>query len=387
MDGLGAEGETVTTIRVVNVPSQTTETEFNCWFIFADGFEQAQLKATRGHGVSQLGWARFSTVEACHAAIQRLNGLQLSEHQSPEGISLSADMAKGNFRPNPLAKKRPRTDEVPMQQHTYQQMPMHQVAYTVPPAPYQNPPAWSKSAPQQSAGGTTLVVGGLLPECSEEELHEFFSFRFHGFQKLKFMACSGGKPGLCFVKFETYEHAFATFQALGEGVDCLPSNPSAPLRPEWAKNDLDAPKGGGQAPSANYAPYYAPSAPRAHVVAPPPPPRQQQQQQQQFWSPTPTGTNAKALSQTPPGDTLFVGSLPAGVQETEVQNVLSGFAGYLRMKMCGQANLPTAFALFDSVDSCAEALRNLHGMALPSAPQQALNCEFARNSLDKRARY
>lgn len=372
------DGETVTTIRVVNVPSHTTEAEFNCWFIFADGFEQGQLKATRGYGASQLGWARFSSVEACQVAIQRLNGLQLSEYQSSENITLSADMAKSNFRPNPLANKRPRYEEQPVQQMPIYKMPMHQPAYTMPaPAPYKPPPAWTSSAP---GSGTTLVVGGLVPECTEEELYEFFGNRFHGFEKLKFIR-SGGKPGMCFVKFETYEHAFATFQALGEGIDFLPSNPGVALRPEWAKNDLDAPRqdGGGQ---------WAQSAPRAHVATPPPPPQQvhwSPPPQQAHWSP-PAHQNAQVLSQTPPGDTLFIGSLGAGAQEAELQNVLSGIAGFVRMKMSGQHNSPTAFALFDSVHSCTQALKKLHGMALPSSPQQAMNCEFAKNSLDKRSR-
>lgn len=379
------DGETVTTIRVVNVPSSTTEAEFNCWFIFADGFEQAQLKATRGYGVSQLGWARFSSVEACQVAIQRLNGLKLSEHQSEENIVLSADMAKGNFRPNALGNKRPRYEEAPIQHMPVQQMPIYkmplqQQAYTPAPAPYQSPPSWTSSAPA-GGSGSTLVVGGLVPECTEDELYEFFGNRFHGFQKMKFIR-SGGKPGMCFVKFETYEHAFATYQALGEGIDCLPSNPNVALRPEWAKNDLDVPRDAGGA-------QWAPSAPRAYVAAPPPPPQQvhwSPPPQQVHWN-APAPQNAQVLAQTPPGDTLFIGNLAAGVQEDELQNTLSGFAGYVRMKMSGQHNSPTAFALFDSVHSCTDALSKLRGMALPSSPQQAMNCEFARNSLDKRSRY
>lgn len=377
MDRQSREDDVVTTVRVVNVPSHTTETEFNCWFIFAEGFEQAQLKATRGYGVSQIGWARFNSVEAAHAAIEKLNQLQLSEDQSPEGITLTADMAKGNFRPNPGAKKRQR-DEVPIAQ--YAPVAMQPVAYTVPPpVQYNTTAAWS-AAPRQGAPsgrGTTLLVGGLLAHCSEEELYDFFGSRFHGFEKLKFMPSSGSKPGLCFVKFETHEHAQATFAAINEGGDALPSNPSVALRPEWAKNDLDAPRqdagGGGQ--------YYPPAPHYVQAPAPPPPPRQQ------VWAAAPAAKhNPQALSATPPGDTMFIGGLAQHVQEEELHSALSGFAGFLRLKMSGKANLPTAFALFDSVHSCQTALRSLHGMALSSSPQQPLNCEFARNSLDKRSR-
>ena len=35
------------------------------------------------------------------------------------------------------------------------------------------------------------VVGGLVPHCTEEELYQFFSERFHGFEKMKFMPAAG----------------------------------------------------------------------------------------------------------------------------------------------------------------------------------------------------
>jgi len=397
MDGFGGE-EVVTTVRVINVPSHTTEAEFNCWFLFAEGFEQGQLKATRGYGVSQLGWARFCSVEAAQVAIERLNGRELSEDQSPEGVTLKADMAKQNFRPNPQGKKRPHSEmAMHMPAQMPQRMPMQQVAYTVPPAPQQpvwnapQQPAWNRSGPSpggQGVGGSTLVVGGLLPQCSEGELVDFFQTRFHGFVKLKFMPASGQKPGLCFIKFESVEHADATFHALGEGIDTLPSNPTVPLRPEWAKNDLDAPRDGGGATGGQYAGYagYAgfagyggAPAPRARVMAPPPPAARQAS----WGGGGPVGQHA---GQTPPGDTMFIGGLAANAPEAELQTALHGFPGFVRMKMCGGSHLPTAFALFDSVDSCTQAMSSLAGMALPSAPQQALNCEFARNSLDKRGR-
>lgn len=275
---------------------------------------------------------------------------------------------------------------MPMQHVGYsmpQYMPVHQLA----PAP--PPPRHIQHAappPPASSSVSTLIVGGLSASCSEQELQHFFQTQYHGFERLKFMPFNGSKPGLCFVKFETGEHANATFQAIVEGGDTLASNPGVPLRPEWAKNDLDAPRqgaGGGPQPGA-YSPYAAPMPPHARAVPPPPAPQQQ-------WRAAPGPPQIQAWPQAAPpapagNDTMFIGGIEKAVPEGELQGVLEGLPGFVRMKMT-QGHLPTAFALFDSIPSCSAALRKLHGMALPSAPHQALNCEFAKNSLDKRARY
>lgn len=206
----------------------------------------------------------------------------------------------------------------------------------------------------------------------------FFSSRFHGFEKLKLKPGNSGKPGMCFIKFQSPDHAAATLQALSEGVDTLPSNPTVPVRAEWAKNDLDQPRdaaprydtgGGWPMPGGKGG------KGKVHVVPPPPP------HHASGWQATPVQSNSANV----PCDTLFIGSLPHGCQETELESVLSGFAGFVRMKMTtGRGNMATAFALFDSVATCTEAVGQLHGMALQSTPHQAMNCEFARNSLDKR---
>lgn len=103
-----------------------------------------------------------------------------------------------------------------------------------------------------------------------------------------------------------------------------------------------------------------------------------------FAHPNP-GRRYKARTQNPPCDTMFIGSLAAGVRPGELLEFLSKIPGYVRLRMSGSRQTPVAFVLFDSVHSCSEALPRLHGTTLPSSPQQALVCEFARNSLDKRA--
>merc|ERR1712039_869362 len=96
---------------------------------------------------------------------------------------------------------------------------------------------------------------------------------------------------------------------------------------------------------------------------------------------------APAPAATPACDTMFIGSLSPHTAEDDVHAILCDLKGFSRMKFCGHGtHAPTAFALFDSVDSCRKAITRLHGMALSTAPDQALNCEFAKNSLDRRGR-
>lgn len=61
--------------------------------------------------------------------------------------------------------------------------------------------------------------------------------------------------------------------------------------------------------------------------------------------------------------------------------------GFERLKLAhGDSNGKVlAFVLFDSVRSCEQAIHDLNGTYLPCSPYQAVSCQFARNSLNKRS--
>merc|ERR1712137_1102404 len=160
--------------------------------------------------------------------------------------------------------------------------------------------------------GSTLFVGGLTAECTEDELQDFFRKRFGGFEGMKFHPGRGGKPGICWVKFAPSD-ADGVFNALSQGVDYLPSNPTVALRPEWAKNDLDAPR-------SDYGGHGA----AAHTWASPPPPaRAPQYVPPPIYVPPP----APAPSATPACDTMFIGSLAPHTSEDDVHAILSDLRG------------------------------------------------------------
>lgn len=69
--------KSVTTIKVLNVPTHTTEADFNSWFLCAPGFEVGTVIPSREPGASQTGRAKFSSVEAAQGAINILNGRPL----------------------------------------------------------------------------------------------------------------------------------------------------------------------------------------------------------------------------------------------------------------------------------------------------------------------
>jgi len=358
------EEEVVTTIRVINVPSHTSESEFNCWFLFADGFEQATLVPTRGTNQSQLGWARFSTEEAALAAIEHLNGRQLTEDQSPENIALSADLAKSNFRPSYGNRKRATAPEPAPQMH-YAQAPVTQ--------------SHAAELPAATALCSTLFVGGLQPGCSELELNQFFRSNCTGFERLKYVP-PGEKPGICFVKFSFPEQAEAALQVLSLGYS-LPSNPGTAIQAEFANNDLDQPsfsRTSTQGIQSTQLPATRSVLPRTAVTIPAPP-----------TTPPPGQAllDSTVQSSNPPCDTIFVGQLSPTATEYEVSSVLASMPGFMRMKLVGEGSAkPFALGLYDSVESCANAIQSLAGVALASAPTQALSFEYSKNSLDKRQR-
>lgn len=380
-DDLG--GEVVTTIRVINVPSHTTVHEFNCWFIFAEGFEQAKLVPTRGQGASQLGWARFSTVEAAEIAIGQLNGLQLSEYQSPEQNLLSAEFAKSNFRPTQGPAKRPAPTWTPPQAVA------PPVVHIQPPPPAQPPPAAVYAAaaaahvvPPPQPPCSTLFVGGLSYACTEAELQEFFAGTFNGFERLKFKPSPEGRAGVCWVKFVSPRFAQTAFQIMTDTQCVLSSNPNTPLTPEWSKNDLDAPRSEADA--------YVPKIPHTvatvptvvpparvvkahHVVAPPPPPAVRVVQPPQRSEPV--------------SSTLFVGGLVPAVTEEELYDFFASyFDGFDRIKyMVATGGKPgVCFAKFATPEHAQAAFQalNENGYTLSSNPSEVLRPEWARNDLD-----
>lgn len=416
MDGTEAPEDHVTTIRVVGVPARTTHTEFNCWFLFAEGFQQAKLLPSRGPTGSQLGWVRFETVADAQAAADYLNGRQLTQDQAPEAPVLAAEFAKSNFRPTgaarrtdapksfnppppaafnpppaavlpPAAFNPPPLPVLPAAAYALPLRPPRPMIGRVEPAGMNPPPP--AVLPARSTRCSTLFVGGLQANSSEteKELSDLVSQQCAGFERMKFRI-HPRHGGMAFAKFATADHAEAALQFLGSGV-ALPSNPGHALQVELARNELDQkPDMPSGAPQTALAALFEKLQPRPRTqlpvgIAPPPAavrPAHLQQHQ-------PRETVLSQQEPAQPRDTLFVGRLPPTVTEDELSGVLTGLPGFLRAKLVGLGTAkPVAFVLFDSVEACAQALSELDGAALPSSPTHALACQFSKNSLDKRQR-
>jgi len=356
--------EVVTTIRISGVPSHVTEADFNCWFMFAPGFERATLAPNKGPpGSPQAGWAKFNTVEEAQTAIMHLNGRQLTAEQSASGGVLSAEIAKKNFKPrNPLKQ-------------TFETRETHGVQPEIEvPSLLGLDQGWSSSWQQDQSASlvdvaqpspsgaipiSTLFLWKLKQGTTEEQLSHMFSEYCTGFERMKFVEPTDAKWGMCFVKFLTVAHASTALQT----ISCLalPSNPAEALAVDYAKGELDQPKQAGHAASTG-SQYRAPLALPVQPQAVPP------------------RGNA-------PCDTMFVGNLAPSVSEDELANALTTLHGFERMKMVGEGtDKVMAFALFDSIQSCADAIQALHGNALPSAPTQAVLCQYSKNSLGKSTR-
>lgn len=347
-------GEAVTTIRVSGIPLHVSEPDFNCWFLFADGFEQATLQPSRVPSATQSGWARFTTPEAAHTAIMYLNGRPLTADMSPGsrgGCVLSAEMAKKNFKPRNPMKQPTAQEQVWGASEPWQQQMLG-------------------AAPQSMASPcSTLFIYKLKEGCAEQELQQLGEAHCVGFERLKFVPPSEGKTGMCFLKFASAEQAESALQII-RGTSLM-SNPGEALQADFAKADLDAPKRGLGAAAAQMAPSpIGASAGFGGYVVPPPAMM--------------AGAGPRASA---PCDTMFVGSIAASVSEEEISNALAIFPGFERMKMVGEyTEKAMVFALFDSVPSCAAAIQGLAGQALPSAPYQAVTCQYAKNSLGKSSR-
>lgn len=349
-------GETLTTVRVTNVPADVREREFNGWFLFAMGFEEAVL-FPRG-GESQMGWARFSTEEDAYNAVSWLHGRALTEKQGPPCV-LYAEMAKSNLRGTSNSAKRGRLASqprsVPPPVHIARQMPREL--------------AVARLALQAGNGITNTTVSTLFSwgcsNCSEQEIGEFFQEHFVGFHKL-----SMGKNGTCFVKFDTPDQANEALQSLESNFLAFPSNPTRRVQAELAKSDINR---GGNAGGG--------------VLVPPPsfassgrPPSQPSS-----WAPlvgTPEGPRGVA-----PCDTMFIGGLAEETPEEELASILEGLEGFLGLKVAlSGRSRPMAWARFISPEACNNAILFLNGTALPSAPERAIGCEFAKSSLDSFSR-
>lgn len=376
----------ITTVRVVGVPQSSTDAEFNCWFMCAYGFEQATLGPPQQNG-GRSGWARFSSGEAAQAVITALNGRQLSAEQSPEQPVLSAEFAKKNFKASSnLAKRQRSTYDAP--------------SHAVPPpsgmaaSPYSAvvmpPPAAVRPASPRGDSGScsTLYIRDLDASATEEELY-YCLHGFAGFERLKFTPPSQGKTGMCWAKFGSPQEAHSALQELS--ASALPSNPTTALQVQLAKNDLDEPSrkrdfdgmGGGVGP-ASPSPFVQKIAAALQNTSRAP-------------SPAPAAYSAGGgggggggaagwggARGNPPCDTMFVGNLAPSVTEYELLGVLHMLPGFTRVKFVGEGTpKPMAFAQFESIDSCMQAVQSFDGSSVASAPQQAIRCSFSKNSLDR----
>jgi len=145
------------------------------------GFDQATL-STPNPGKPQLGWARFDSAESAQWAITQLSGKQLTPHQSPEGLTLNAEFAKGNFR-NPNPHKRPHPDSISQW--------------------FTDEAAQLLGNPAPTRPSMTLFVRNLVEDCSDDELQHFFGGLCDGFERLKYVPAGSGKLGMCWAKFSS----------------------------------------------------------------------------------------------------------------------------------------------------------------------------------------
>mmetsp|Transcript_116217 Transcript_116217/g.211447 ORF Transcript_116217/g.211447 Transcript_116217/m.211447 type:complete len:447 (-) Transcript_116217:48-1388(-) len=430
----GFDQQPVTTIRISNIPSHTNEADFNFWFLFAKGFQQGTLAPARGGAGTQTGWARFASVEDAQVAMQTLDGRQLVE--SPEGGALAVEFAKKNFKPPNPMKKRPYEEDQSgygqdqsgygqdqsgygQDQSGYgqfdpkfdgsqygaasqlgavqaQTQPASQAIAQYDPSNFDPTDygayladlgkgvqgatlsigagaagmnsgmnSWTANSnamtnTNRSSGSTTLFVGRLADTVTEEEMNQVFP-SLHGFERLKFVPPTDGKSGMCFAKFYTAETAEEALRVLS-GYR-LPSSPGTPLQVQFAKNDLDQPSGrglGGGPPAAATSAWGATTSPMQSALAA---------------APLRQGNNGEC-------DTMFIGNLASMVTEHDLSRVLQAYPGFVRLKFV-MGPRPMAFALFDGVPNCQQAIDSMHGQALPTAPEQAMLCQFAKNSLDK----
>eukprot|EP00419_Tripos_fusus_P012999 CAMPEP_0172668894 /NCGR_PEP_ID=MMETSP1074-20121228/9342_1 /TAXON_ID=2916 /ORGANISM="Ceratium fusus, Strain PA161109" /LENGTH=401 /DNA_ID=CAMNT_0013485599 /DNA_START=12 /DNA_END=1217 /DNA_ORIENTATION=+ len=372
------DGEPIVTIRISGIPAHMSEPDFNCWFIFAPGFEQATLAPSKGKGVAQAGWARFDSFDAAQAAMQHLNGMRLTADQYAAGAVLSAELARRNFKPrNPLKSAAVGTIAPTIPIGTIPGIPTIVVSSSGTrrqeyDQPKHDSSSWSggsndwKSSswksgwaqPTSSAesepgseSGSTLFIWKLHHENTEQELHQLCSEQCAGFERLKFVPPSNGKSGMCFVKFSSNDHASSALTILSNYA--LSSNPTEPLNIDFAKADLDTPK-------------------RTNMVVCPG---------------VATTVVVREPKLNPPCDTMFIAGLASSVNDEELSAALCTLPGFERMKLVNEGTEKAmAFAQFIDVQSCSDGIQALHGNALPSAATTALNCEFSKNSLGKHNR-
>lgn len=202
------------------------------------------------------------------------------------------------------------------------------------------------TVPNSDGKCSTLFSSNLHRNCSEEELNQFFATRFEGFVRLKFAAPTSTKGGMCWVRFATVEYAEAALASCRAGGYCLPGDPTKMLQVDFARNDLDC--RGVDTRTASAA------------------------------------ETTHALMGNPPCDTMFIGALSPEVSEEEMLSCMALLPGFFRLKYVSSGQRPVAFAQFDSVENCAQALQVLHGSAFPSAPNQAIDCQFSKNPLDSK---
>jgi len=408
-----AFGDVVTTVRVINVPHHTTESDFNCWFLFAPGFVQAKLVPTRGQDKSQLGWALFGTVQEAEFAINNLEGRELTKAQSPYCTTvLSAEMAKSNFHlpGNYASPENQKTSyiqpSIPPQTIKNQQLSRgagDEWSYQPPPPPQpiKIQQGWGKgdkrphaqTQPHMAAQGrcSTLFLGGVRGDAMEHDVVSFVTAQCDGFESIKFHPGSQAqhKSGTAWVKFVTAELAEIAMHTINNGAT-LPGNPGIPLRAEFSKNELDQRQPEN---NANGRPqYHSQSPPRRPspllhrgqpiIIAPP------AHRPMTSWQPLPPPGQPFHAAQDPREcDTLFIGNIDLSVPEEELQVLLEVLEGFIRMKFIASGNTMknTALALFSSSACAREAKYQIHG-TLMSDGQYSLNVEFAKNSLDKRQR-
>eukprot|EP00746_Dinoflagellata_sp_MGD_P102954 gnl/MRDRNA2_/MRDRNA2_42357_c0_seq2.p1 gnl/MRDRNA2_/MRDRNA2_42357_c0~~gnl/MRDRNA2_/MRDRNA2_42357_c0_seq2.p1 ORF type:complete len:418 (+),score=76.43 gnl/MRDRNA2_/MRDRNA2_42357_c0_seq2:59-1255(+) len=381
----------VTTIRVSGIPQRVTVTEFNGWFLFAPGYQQAKLGDSLMSNGLQQGWVRFHDAESAMASIEYLNGRQLPEDVAPEGVVLQVEWAKNDFKPQ---QKRPAWQGNMMQQGQGQwqgggmqtnspQVAMNQGLNAMP------APGISQGGGGGGAAVCTVFVGNLQPSVNEEEITTFCQSYLTGYERLKFVEAKNGKNGFAMVKFRSTGEAQAALELIPNYA--LASAPQHNLEAQVAKNDLDQPssKGlaamaamGGNSMSGNgYGNWGGGGGGGQNQVLQ----GLQGGPMPGFGGGGPPGDPA-VNAQNAPCDTLFIGNAPSAATEDQIiqELGLNPSHGFQRLQFIQPKGM--IFILFDSVQSASHAAECLKGARLASFPDRLLTVQFAKNSLGKRTR-
>lgn len=246
----------------------------------------------------------------------------------------------------------------------------------------------------------TLYISRLKLGATQEELEALFNQACTGFQQMKFIAPAENKWGSCWAQFATTEEASAARQALT--MYGLPSNPNESLTVDFAKNNLDQPRGvavGGIPAGGGVQDIGAGCSGGCGVGC--------GGGCSSSWSGggscgsvgggyAACGGGAAAGSGCGAGvaytggagrarQTLYISKLKAGATQEELDALFSqACEGFQKMKFIppDSSKLGACWAQFMTPELAQAARETLTMYGLPSNPSEPLSVDFAKNDLD-----